>query len=270
MAETENFGSDEMIEQSVEIICNDKVSENTFLLKFRSRHMAGAAEPGQFVMVQVAEGSDPLLRRPFSICGVEGGDTVLLLYKKVGTGTGLLSVIGPGRFIDVLGPLGRGFSLPGHSVHPVLVSGGIGAAPLAFLARSMGDRQFRWFAGYRAATEIVPFSLIGIETAGISISTDDGSSGHSGFVTGLLENGLKDFPPEVELFACGPAPMLRHVASLAAGNSIPAQFSVETAMACGLGACQGCTVHAGSGGGYRRVCVDGPVFNREEIDWSRI
>ena len=259
-----------MTDQDVEVLSNDCVGGDTFLLVFKCRHIAAAASPGQFVMVRVAEGPAPLLRRPFSICGLEGEDAVLVLYRKVGAGTSLLSGIGPGRRLRVLGPLGKGFRLPSPSTFPVLVTGGMGAAPVAFLARSMAGRGFVWLAGYRTAAEITPFSLVGIAGGDIRIATDDGSFGRRCLVTRLLEDHLQGFSGAAEIFSCGPAPMLKQVAALAARYRVPAQFSIETVMACGLGACQGCAVSApqDAGGGYRRVCVDGPVFYSGDIDWS--
>jgi dihydroorotate dehydrogenase electron transfer subunit len=260
-----------MIDQSVEVLSNRTVAEGVFLLAFKCREIASTAAPGQFVMIQVADGPAPLLRRPFSVCGVEGEDTVLVLYKKVGFGTALLSGIEPGRLLNVLGPLGKGFRLPDPQAFSVFVSGGIGAAPLTFLARSLAGHRLVWFAGYRTSAEIPPESLFGIARDNFMVTTDDGSAGSHCLVTELLENRMKGFPEKWEIFSCGPTPMLKYVASLAKRNGVSAQLSIETAMACGVGACQGCTVSApAGGGGYRRVCVDGPVFYSGDIDWSRL
>ena len=260
-----------MIDQSVEILRNEKVAENTFLLAFASKEIAAEAEPGQFVMVQVSEGLEHLLRRPFSVCAVEGKGVVILLYKRVGAGTGLLSDIGPGRRIRVLGPLGKGFKLPGPSMLPVLVTGGIGVAPMVFLARRIASRPFIWLAGYRTASETAPFSRLGVPVENISIATEDGSAGTECLVTELLEKHL-DFATEQScVFSCGPAAMLKKVAALVEKHRVPSQVSIEAAMACGIGACQGCTVASSSpGGGFRRVCVDGPVFDSFDIDWSML
>ncbi len=260
-----------MIDQSAKILTNEKVADNTFLLTFQSVEIAERAEPGQFVMVQVSDGLEPLLRRPFSVCSVEPEGVVVLLYKKVGTGTRILSQAGPGAEIRVLGPLGKGFKLPGPTVLPVLISGGIGAAPLIFLARSIENRGFIWFAGYRSATEIAPFSRLGVSVENISIATEDGGAGRKCLVTELLESFLSTPSEPLGIFSCGPAAMLKQVAATAERHRIAAQVSVETAMACGIGACQGCTVAASRAGGrYRRVCVDGPVFDSADIDWSML
>jgi dihydroorotate dehydrogenase electron transfer subunit len=260
-----------MIDQSVEILSNENVAENTFLLTFKSKEIAEDANPGQFVMVQVSEGLEPLLRRPFSICAVEGEGIVALLYKRVGRGTGLLSAMGPGRRMRVLGPLGKGFRLPDPSVSPILVSGGIGAAPMVFLARSIGPRSFTWLAGYRKAAEIAPFNSLGVPLDSISIATEDGSAGGKCLVTGLLESSLDSYGGHTCVFSCGPSAMLKKVVAITERYHIPAQVSIETVMACGIGACQGCTVPSSSiGEGYRQVCLDGPVFDPIEIDWSML
>jgi len=259
-----------MIDQFSEILSNDRVAGNTFLIVFKSPRIAAAAVPGQFVMLKVSEGNDPLLRRPFSVFRVYGDEAVSLLYKKVGAGTTLLSRVKAGRYLNVMGPLGRGFRLPGPSTFPILVSGGIGAAPLAFAARSLAGRDLLWLSGYRTDAEIIPASLLGVDGNSIRISTDDGSSGHRGMVTDLLGECLGGRPGSLEILSCGPSMMLGKVAGLAGSHGVSAQVSIETAMACGLGACQGCVVKASaeSGGGYRRVCVDGPVFHAADIDWS--
>jgi len=253
-----------MIDENVEILVNECVAENTFLLVFRSRGIADSAVPGQFVMVRVTDGPAPLLRRPFSICGAEG-DSITLLYRKVGAGTSLLAGAAPGGRLRVLGPLGKGFEIPVPEVFPVVVSGGIGAAPVAFLARRLAG-GFLWLAGFRTAAEIPPFSRLGLPVENIRISTDDGSAGTPGLVTALLEARLERAGADA-VFACGPAPMLRGVAFITERYGGASQFSVEASMACGVGACQGCVVPA-AGGGYRRVCVDGPVFYSGDLDWE--
>jgi dihydroorotate dehydrogenase electron transfer subunit len=260
-----------MIDQSVEILRNKNVSENTFLLAFKSKEMAAEAKPGQFVMVQVSEGLEPLLRRPFSICAVEEEGVVILLYKRVGRGTELLSAVGPGRRMRVLGPLGKGFRLPDSLVFPILVSGGIGAAPMVFLAHSLGSRSFLWLAGYRTAAEIPPFPELGVPPDKISVATEDGSAGEKCLVTELLERSLDSARERPCVFSCGPSAMLKVVAARTETCHIPAQVSIESVMACGIGACQGCTVLSSSADrAYRRVCLDGPVFDSVDIDWSRL
>lgn len=240
----------------------------------RSGEIAAEAAPGQFVMIQVSHDLNPLLRRPFSICGTQGDDLFLVLYRVVGQGTAILSRARKGDRIPVLGPLGRGFEFPDDQQKPLLVAGGMGTAPLLFLAQAIESRDMIFMAGYRSADEILSMDEIGLSNIEPSISTDDGTAGHKGPVTELLEAQLSinsaGAPPVV--FACGPLPMLKRVARHAIDHNIPCQVSLETTMACGIGACQGCAVKSSSPEirPYYHVCQDGPVFDVKAIDWKAL
>ena len=260
-----------MIEQDTKIVFNRKLALGTFLMALESPEIISEATPGQFVMIRVRKGSDPLLRRPFSICGTRRDDQFLILYKVVGPGTAFLSEAGEGDKLSVLGPLGKGFELPKRACESVLVAGGIGIAPLIFLAQTIKPTNVAFMTGYRSANEILPMEKFSLDTINPFISTDDGTAGHHGPVTELLENHLLssvECPPMV--FACGPTPMLKRVANLTLKRDIPCQVSYETTMACGLGACQGCAVRASSGQNrtYYHVCQDGPVFDAQRLDWK--
>jgi dihydroorotate dehydrogenase electron transfer subunit len=178
-----------------------------------------------------------------------------------------------GEKLAVLGPLGSGFDLPKRERNAVLVAGGIGVAPLIFLAQTMDTGKTVFLTGYRSKNEILPLDPFELDAMKTHISTDDGTAGHHGFVTELLENhltGLSEDPPLI--FSCGPPLMLKHVAGLALKRDIPCQVSLEVNMACGLGACQGCAVRASSGETrtYFHVCQDGPVFDVEKLDWKTV
>jgi dihydroorotate dehydrogenase electron transfer subunit len=259
-----------MIEESTEVVFNKPVARNTFFMGFRSNPMATEAQPGQFVMMQVRSGIDPLLRRPFSIMGVNG-DVVLILYRVVGRGTAILSEKKPGDSLRVLGPLGRGFVPPQEGVRPILVAGGMGIAPLIFLSLNLARKDQQFLAGYGISTEVVPLDQLGIVGLSPAIATEDGSIGHHGRVTGLLESLLstsKEIPSAI--FTCGPLPMLKAVSRMALGRNISCQVSLESNMACGVGACQGCAVKKAPGFSkpYAHVCQDGPVFDAETLDWE--
>jgi len=238
----------------------------------RSPEIVVKARPGQFVMIRVSPNTDPLLRRPFSICGTRGNDLFLILYKVVGKGTAILSNVRKGEKLSVLGPLGREFELPEPGRKSLLVSGGIGVAPLVFLAQA-AKNNLVFIAGYRSASEMVPMEQVCPSRTDISIATDDGTAGHPGFVTEILESHLAgsadDYP---KIFACGPLPMLKRVAALTIDRDIPCQVSLEANMACGLGACQGCAVGASkdSDRTYYHVCQDGPVFDVHTLDWESL
>ena len=246
------------------------VATGTFLMGLRSAEIVIQARPGQFVMIRVGMNTDPLLRRPFSICGTRREDLFLILYKIVGKGTAIMSNAMKGEKLSVVGPLGRGFEPPEPGRKSLFVSGGIGVAPLVFLAQEVKNNLV-FMAGYRSANEIVPMEQVGLSLTDISIATDDGTAGHSGFATELLESHLAGFAEDhPEIFACGPLPMLKRVAALTIERDIPCQVSLEANMACGLGACQGCAVKASkdSNKTYYHVCQDGPVFDVHTLDWE--
>lgn len=263
-----------MIEQESEIVFNKRVAANTFFTGLRSPQIAAEARPGQFVMLRVGRGMDPLLRRPFSICGIREDDLVLILYRVVGRGTTIMCDAREGESLSVLGPLGSGFEMPQKGEKPLLVAGGMGIAPLIFLALIMGPRSFPFLAGFGSAKEIVATDEIGFSGLDLSISTDDGSEGHRGLVTELLENRLAGFNGNINpvVFACGPLPMLKEVAAITLDKDVPCQVSLEASMACGLGACQGCAIRRSSeqAMAYYHVCQDGPVFNVNALDWERL
>jgi dihydroorotate dehydrogenase electron transfer subunit len=259
-----------MIEESTEIVFNKRVARNTFFMGFRSDTMVGEAEPGRFVMMQVRSGIDPLLRRPFSICGVNK-DVLLILYRVVGRGTAILSEKKTGDFLRVLGPLGRGFVPPQEAVRPILVAGGMGIAPLIFLSLNLARKDQQFLAGYSVSSEVVPLDQLGIVGLSPTVATEDGSIGHHGRVTELLESTLSTSKEEPStIFTCGPLPMLKAVSRMAQAWNIPCQVSLESHMACGVGACQGCAVKRASDAvkPYAHVCQDGPVFDAETLDWE--
>lgn len=215
--------------------------------------------PGQFVNIQLPGG---FLRRPISVCDWDEG-RLALLVKEAGAGTRELVRLPAGARLDVLSGLGNGFDCrpevtgPG----PVLVGGGIGLAPLYGLAKRMtaAGRAPAVVLGFRSKQDafyLEEFAALGCQTL---TATEDGSMGVKGFVTGAL----KTLPEARYVLACGPAPMLKAVCGLPQVTG--GQFSFEARMACGFGACVGCTIQTANG--LRRVCRDGPVFRREEILW---
>jgi dihydroorotate dehydrogenase electron transfer subunit len=260
-----------VIERNTQIIFNKKVASGTFLMGLRSSEIVIQAKPGQFVMIRVGPNPDPLLRRPFSICGTRGDDLFLILYRVVGKGTAIMSNAMKGEKLSVVGPLGRGFEPPEPGRKSLFVAGGVGVAPL-FLGQA-AKNNLVFIAGYRSANEIVPIEQVGLSLTDISIATDDGTAGHSGFVTGLLESHLAGYAEShPKIFACGPVPMLKRVAALTIERDIPCQVSLEATMACGLGACQGCAVTASkdSNKTYYHVCRDGPVFDVKALGWESL
>ena len=248
----------------------EALSDSFYRLTLQAPLIAASAQPGQFVMAACGATLDPLLRRPFSIHRCIGSEQIQLLFKVVGRGTRMLSELIPGQPLSLIGPLGRGFHLlPEASI--CLLGGGVGIAPLLFLA----DRLFAAFPpspactvllGSRTARELEPlateFDSLGclVETA-----TDDGSLGHHGLVTDLLAAHLTTVQ---QVYVCGPQPMMATVAGLCRAAQVACEASLEAHMACGLGACLGCAIH-GADNKYRHVCKHGPVFKAEEVAWNR-
>ena len=264
-----------MFEHDAEIVFNKKIAPHTYLIGLSSSEVVAAARPGQFVMVRVRSGIDPLLRRPFSIAGTKEGELLLILYRVVGKGTAIMAETREGERLSLLGPLGKGFQLPQTNQASLLVAGGIGIAPLLFLIQSMNSRSVHLMAGFGSADEIIEIDQLGDFPINVSIATDDGSAGHAGPVTDLVEAFLRDPDRDkhaLSIFACGPEPMLKKVAAASLDKGLPCQASLEAAMACGLGACQGCAIKASSteNRAYYHVCADGPVFPVAAIDWDSL
>ena len=264
------------------VISNVEVSPGYWRIRMTAPPLFAGSRPGQFVMIKVTEGADPLLRRPFGIFDTgsfiteytDGGVQTYLeiLYKVVGKGTAMLAAMHDGDRLDILGPLGRGFTPGEPDGEKILVGGGIGLAPLYFLAKELaGAARVRLFAGGRSREDILcvtEFERLGVETY---VATDDGALGDRGFVTQILERHLAT-SWNATLFACGPMPMLRATAEIAFRHTIPCQVSLEAYMACGMGACLGCVVkgkeHRDGHPDYRCVCKEGPVFAHCDLLWE--
>jgi dihydroorotate dehydrogenase electron transfer subunit len=239
------------------------------LIAFVAPALVQAAEPGQFLMVrQAVPDLDPLLPRPLGIHAIDS-DLVKVLIEPVGKGTHVLARAKVGEHYSVLGPLGKGFDLSGKRP-ALIVGGGIGVAPLAFLARTMAarGREVRCLLGFGTRIQAVAVELFDDAGVVIDICTEDGTMGHQALVTELLSASLAEMGPKAgaaELFACGPDAMLKAVTQVALKHGIRTQVSVAAHMACGIGACQGCVVKAG--GEYRRACIEGPVFEAGDLEW---
>jgi dihydroorotate dehydrogenase electron transfer subunit len=260
-----------MFDLLAEIVSNERRTHDTWLMALRSERIAQAAKPGQFVMIRVSPGLDPLLRRPFSIGGVKE-DLFLVLYRVVGKGTSRMRELRQGEKLQVLGPLGKSFAVPEKNFSRLLVGGGIGIAPLLFLRQFHREKAAALMMGFRSEKDILSPQKITGEEWGFAVATDDGTKGHHGPVTDLLDEFLRKHSREVAVYACGPKPMLRKVAETTLALGVPCEVSLEAHMACGLGACQGCAVKASatSGRSYFYVCQEGPVFDAEAIDWEMI
>lgn len=265
-----------------QVIENRGMAPGHFLLTIRLPLSFATPIPGQFVMIRNADRGEPLLPRPFSVYGFqrEGNQAILnLLCRVAGRGTSLLSRLNPGATLTVLGPLGRGFTVDPDVRQVLLVAGGVGAAPLAFLLQDgslpkphSGKRQVTVYLGAGTAELLTGLDDRFQGFCDLRTATDDGSRGYSGPVTELLRRDLGEYDADsTAILACGPGAMIRSLDLLLRDTRIRCQVSLEERMACGVGACLGCVVAIKEGEGrigYRRVCHDGPVFDIGEILWN--
>jgi dihydroorotate dehydrogenase electron transfer subunit len=262
-----------MIQHAATVLWNHRISPDCHHLALGCDADYSSAEPGQFVMVQVRKDLAPLLRRPYSIAGLIGQpgavEGIELLIKVVGEGTAQLSRLAKGEQVDILGPLGRGFEVnPDHRCS-YLVAGGIGVAPIRFLAQTliaqgMDPAGFRIFLGGQSQSDLLCRSDFESLNLRVTITTDDGSVGDQCLITDPLEIAIQDKKPDM-VYACGPHGMLICIIGIGRRTQAACQISIETLMACGLGACLGCAVDRADQKGYLHACMDGPVFNAREI-----
>ncbi len=257
-----------------QILSNQEICPGYYRMRIACGQAYQDALPGQFVMVRLAKQVSPLLRRPFSIHDlIMEGKRVIgfdILYKRIGSGTEVLSMSHSGDRADVLGPLGRGFSTRGNFRRVHMVAGGIGVAPFVFLIKHLMRQgltrsQLTLFMGGRSCEDLLCLDIFERLGIPLTVTTDDGSAGSQCVVTQPLEEALRQEKPEI-LFACGPIPMLREVIAISRKEGIPCQISIETMMACGMGACLGCAVeNRDSKEKYLHACIDGPVFDAGRI-----
>lgn len=276
------------LQVDAQVVENVRLASNTYRIRLAAPEIARKIVPGQFVMLRLPGRTDPLLARPFALY-----DTVLdkndhpiaidVVYLVVGRVTGLMTELRAGDSVVLWGPLGNGFTAAGGE-RIWMVAGGIGQTPFLALAREgLGLRRYGNPArearpasdvslvyGVRSAELLAcvdDFTALGID---VHVITDDGSSGRKGFVTDLVSARLTESDKPDRIACCGPEPMMAAVARLAAEHAIPCELSLETPMACGVGACFSCVVRVRTREGpedwdYRRVCIEGPVFEASRV-----
>jgi dihydroorotate dehydrogenase electron transfer subunit len=256
-----------MFQGKAKLISQKQILNGIYLLRIEAPEIASTAMPGQFVMITCDSGSQRLLRRPISISGVDGS-RVDFLYAIVGEGTKWLSQRTVGQEIDILGPMGNGFMVLPESRNLLLVAGGLGIAPLRFLARCaiIQNKSVKLLIGAKTSSLVIPKDLLPQDIT-TCIATEDGTTGIKGMVTGLLPEQTK---PADQIFICGPLPMYRAINKnhLACLKGKPVQVSLEVRMGCGLGFCYACTINTHQG--LKQVCKDGPVFNLEDVIWEEL
>jgi dihydroorotate dehydrogenase electron transfer subunit len=273
---------------TVRIVENVPVARDTYRVRFLCPEIARRILPGQFVMLRLAGQNDPLLGRPLAMYEVvpgDGGaaDGLDIVYQAIGKMTRRLATLKPDIPLEVWGPLGNGFP-PSETAHLVMVAGGIGQTPfLALALESLGHkrygepprqvppaRQVTLCYGARTAEYLAcvdDFRRAGVE---VHLSTDDGSMGHSGPVTDLMRLVVGTSTLPCRVVACGPERMLAATAELARRLDVPCQVSLESPMACGIGVCFSCVAKIRDASGqwdYRRICVEGPVFDAADVEF---
>jgi dihydroorotate dehydrogenase electron transfer subunit len=272
------------MQRNVAVVENVRLARDTFRVRLDCPDIAAAVRPGQFLMLRLPGVNDPLLGRPFALY-----DTVLessgkpaaldIVYLVVGKMTGKLAELRPGDRLEAWGPLGNGFADLSGLDDVALVAGGIGQTPfLAYVRDLLGGRGYggrvarrqvgrvRLYYGIRTAELAAGVDDFRAAGAEVYLSSDDGSLGFRGFVTQLVAAQ----PPPQRLVGCGPEPMLDALAKQARASAVPCDVSLETPMACGLGICFSCVTPVRTPGrwDYRRVCVDGPVFDLAGLAWD--
>jgi dihydroorotate dehydrogenase electron transfer subunit len=282
------FYADRAWHGAVRIEENAPVARDTYRVRFACAAMARAIVPGQFLMVRLPEGDDPLLGRPLAlydtVLGAGGkAESIDVVYLAVGKMTRRLAALSAGSPLEVWGPLGNGFPAA-EAAHLVMVAGGIGYTPFAALAaealgiKKYGDppreappaRRATLCLGARSADYLgseAAFREMGVE---VLLSTDDGSAGHHGLVTDLAARVLASSSTPCRVVACGPEAMMKKTVEIAGERGVPCHVSLESPMACGLGICFSCVAKVRDATGrwdYRRTCVEGPVFDGADVEF---
>jgi dihydroorotate dehydrogenase electron transfer subunit len=253
------------------VVENAVIAQDVWRVVLRAPDVARRLEAGQFVHLRLPALEAHILRRPFSVFAVDRGrEHIEVVYQVLGEGTRLLSHLGPGAKLDLIGPLGQGWRVPPSARELLLVAGGVGFAPLNLLIERLvvrsADARVHLVAGAQSVGRLMPLDHLGHcgDRVAVTVATDDGSAGYRGFTTDvareLLEQGSFDY-----IATCGPEPMQRTVAALAAEHGVTCEVSLERRMACGVGVCLSCVVETVAGS--RRACVDGPVFDAREVLW---
>ena len=223
--------------------------------------------PGQFADIEIPGHAEMLLKRPFSIHAVDADThTVTLIYQIAGKGTKALAHVPAGTKLAAILPIGSGFSLEDSDKSAILVGGGAGIAPLLSVVKHWPQKKYRAYLGYRSRTYAYCIDEFKAACESVRISSDDGTIGAPGVITDIVAADIDAAPPDIVL-ACGPTPMLRSLKEKLSPRGIRAQVSLEQRMACGFGACATCACGIDKGGvlDYKKVCIDGPVFDMSEV-----
>lgn len=259
--------------ESAPILVNEEMGCNIWLMTVEAPRIAADARPGQFVHVRIPGMDDHILRRPLGIYAADKeAGTVDMMYQVLGYGTDRMTQLVPGEAVELIGPVGRGWEVPEGAKRALVVAGGVGSAPLYPLIEELTERGVEVHAVLGASTVdalVARERYEGVLGCAPACSTDDGTYGHAGFCTPLVEAALTEAAESGNYFdyvaCCGPEPLMRLVASMAEEAGVFCEVSLERRMACGVGACLSCVVDTVDG--KKRACVDGPVFPSTSVVW---
>lgn len=272
------------IDVTASVISNQKIAPGFWRMGFNAPDLRDAFLPGQFCQIKIRPGAlSPLLRRPFAACA-KLSDGFEIIYQVVGGGTEELTTLREGEEVKILAPLGTPFTLPVSGGRAILIGGGVGTPALVLLAQALHENgtSIQVAIGAKSAAGLLNQAELEPLAEQFRVATDDGSAGHHGNAVEVAAKFLAEISTETKtaeklmdtmttIYSCGPHPMLKAAAQLAASRKIPIQVSLEERMACGFGVCVGCPVavrdDSAEGFHYQRVCVDGPVFDGEKIVW---
>ena len=285
-----------MVQVKAPVLVHRHIARDHFLMRLKAPAIARRAIPGQFIHLSCTDSctTNPLLKRPFSLLDVNpAAGTIDFIYKVVGKGTAVLAEVPVGSSLDLLGPLGRPFTIPRNLKQAYLVGGGVGIPPLYVLAkellRQMGTahkKQVQVFLGARTKEWVICAEMFRALGVTVRIATDDGTLGERGSVVRVLADHLGMSSSRKRgsdsricgndgkmLYICGPTPMMAAAAALAGREKLRAQVSLEERMGCAMGCCMGCVVEvttepAASHARFQRVCTEGPVFPAEAVAWE--
>ncbi len=252
----------EKVHHICKVVSNKRLCPRFMDLRIEAIPILKHVVPGQFVHIRVSDNMTPFFRRPFSVA--RAGQYLEVIYEVLGKGTKLLSEKKQGDYLDILGPLGNGFSMPPKGVKQVvMVAGGVGIAPFLFLSEMLSGKGFDLIVLYGARNKDYIFDMKEFRRNGcrVFIATDDGSVGEKGRVSVLFQK--IEISSSIFIYTCGPKPMMASVQDFARRYGLRGQASCEETMACGVGACMGCVTKTMDG--YRRVCLEGPVFDLDKL-----